>query len=241
MRRNKFANLEETSTSESKGSCDSKRPMQDSLYHIPMPHATWRSIVEGQKGDQELEDRVLRQQVSRAMEKTSHRKKGDSTDSPVWLTATRNGIAAAGWRASTAAASSEPEVGTTSSLLKKRHRIRHGQGIVSSVNSPKSGSLKSKLRLGFRCMTRTMCGVLICEPLVKINSVHTFARISVFPSLPLSPGEIARTSVNGRTCRMNRTNCRRRVTDSSAAEGRRDRARPPEKSVLSFSNPDLCS
>lgn len=35
MRRNKFANLEETSTSESKGSCDSKRPMQDSLYHMP--------------------------------------------------------------------------------------------------------------------------------------------------------------------------------------------------------------
>lgn len=97
--------------------------------------------------------------------------------------------------------------------------------------------VKSKLRLGFRCMTRTKRGVLICEPLVKINSVYTSARISVFPILPLSPGEIARTGVNGRTCRMDRSNCRRRIADSSAAEGRRGRARPPEESVLSFSIP----
>lgn len=35
------------------------------------------------KGTGELEDRVLRQQVSRATEKTNHRKNGDSADSPV--------------------------------------------------------------------------------------------------------------------------------------------------------------
>lgn len=44
MRRNKCASLKESLMS-----LRFKKYYEDSLYYIPMPHATWRSIVRGQK------------------------------------------------------------------------------------------------------------------------------------------------------------------------------------------------
>lgn len=65
-------------------------------------------------------------------------------------------------------------------------------------------------RLSPRLVRHRPC---FCEPRAKIDRAYSFARISVFPSLPLSPGEIVRTSENGRTCRTNRSNYRRRIAD----------------------------